>query len=106
MPPPAGLQSLAAEGESTHSSGSALTAPALGFEEGFEEAVELSEAELAAVLEDELANMTSVLEDEEVFIEGIVSLHLVLLLDGSLPHPHEFPGFELAEEGEILDMVV
>ena len=70
VPPPAGLQSLAAEGQSTQSSGSALTAPALGLEEGFEEApVELSEAELAAVLEDELANMNSVLEDEEVISE-------------------------------------
>ena len=47
-PPPAGLQSLA-EGKSTQSSDSALTAPALGLEEDFEPTA----AELAAFLEDE-----------------------------------------------------
>ena len=52
-PPPASRQSLAAEGESAQSSGSALTAPALRLEEGLEEVVELTEAEVAEVLEDE-----------------------------------------------------
>ena len=47
-PLPAGLQSLA-EGKSTQSSDSALTAPALGLEEDFEPTA----AELAAFLEDE-----------------------------------------------------
>ena len=53
-PPSASLQSLAAEGKSAQSSGSALTASALELEEGLDEAVELlTEAELAAVLEGE-----------------------------------------------------
>ena len=52
-PPPASLQSLAAEGESAQSSGSALTAPALRLGEGLQEVVELTEEEVAEVLQDE-----------------------------------------------------
>ena len=31
------------------------------------------------------------LQDEQVLVEEVESLHFVLLLDHSLPHAHEFP---------------
>jgi hypothetical protein len=71
-PPPASLQSLAAEGKSAQSSGSALTAPALELEEGLDKAVELlTEAELAAVLEGEevISEMQDIIDTAHEVIE-------------------------------------
>lgn len=48
----------------------------------------------------------AILKHEKTLIKLVEGLHLVLLLDGFLPHSHEFPALELLEEGEILDMVV
>jgi hypothetical protein len=59
---------------------------------------------LLAVLHE--VNREVVLEHEELFFEGVLGLHPILVLDCLLPHPHELPFLELLEERELLDVVV
>ena len=47
-----------------------------------------------------------VLKHKEFLLEGVLSLHSILVLDGLLPHPHELPSLELLEEGQLLYMIV
>ena len=47
-----------------------------------------------------------ILKHEKLLLEGILSLHSILMLDGLLPHSHELPLLEFLEEVEFLDMVV
>ena len=46
------------------------------------------------------------LQNEEVLVEQVQSLHFVLLLYPALPQAHELPLVELLEEGEVLNVVV
>lgn len=47
-----------------------------------------------------------VLQNEELFVEGVLGFGSVGLFDGLLPHAHELPFFELLEETEFLDVIV
>lgn len=46
-----------------------------------------------------------VLEDEELLLKLSLSLVAVVLLNGFLPHAHELPLFELAEEIKLLNVI-
>ena len=46
------------------------------------------------------------LQNEQVLVQRIKSPNLVLLLYSALPQAHEFPLFELLEEGKVFDVVV
>jgi hypothetical protein len=47
-----------------------------------------------------------VLQDEEFFFQGILSLHSVLVFDGFLPHSHELPLLEFLKEVKLLNVVI
>ena len=47
-----------------------------------------------------------VLEHEQFFLERVLCFHPVLMLDGLLPHSHEFPLLEFLEEVKFFDVVV
>ena len=47
-----------------------------------------------------------ILEHKKLLLEGVLSLHSVLVLDGLLPHSHELPLLELFEEVLFFDVVV
>lgn len=51
-------------------------------------------------------NTEIILKHKELFLEGVLSLHPVLVLDGLLPHAHKLPSLELLEEGKLLNMIV
>ena len=93
-PPPASLQSLAAEGESAQSSGSALTAPALRLGEGLEEVVELTEEEVAAVLEDEevISEIQDIIDTAHDKPTNLKQTFVELVMCDFTPrHPRELP---------------
>jgi hypothetical protein len=46
------------------------------------------------------------LQDEQILLELVLHIVSVGFLDALFPHAHEFPGLELLEEGEVLDVIV
>jgi hypothetical protein len=43
-------------------------------------------------------NTKVVLKHEKLFLEGVLGLHPVLVLDSLFPHAHELPPLKLLEE--------
>lgn len=47
-----------------------------------------------------------ILQHKQLFLEGILSLHSVLVLNSLFPHTHELPALELFEKRQLLNVVV
>jgi hypothetical protein len=54
----------------------------------------------------EKVSAKEVLQDEELFVEKILSFCAILLFDLLFPHSHELPLFELLEKAQFFDVVV
>lgn len=46
------------------------------------------------------------LQHEELFLQCILCLHSVVMLDGLLPHAHELPLLKLLEEAKLLNVII